>query len=66
MKVDRPQKIIYVQAPCRADGVIDRDLQEESKEGTCRCPSMPEGCCVDGFGILVPKILRTDYVSRQI
>jgi hypothetical protein len=65
MVVARPQEISYVQAPCRLDGVISRDLQEESKEGTCRCPLVPGGCCVDALGILIPRILKRDYVVNE-
>ncbi len=53
-----PHKIEYDQAPCRSDGVINRDGQEESKEGTCRCKINPNGCCVDAFGIIRPRILK--------
>jgi hypothetical protein len=53
-----PQEIPWLQAPCRPDGVINRDFQEESKEGTCRCIENPEGCCVDAIGIIIPKILK--------
>lgn len=54
-----PQEIVYEQAPCRPDGVISSDGQQESKEGTCRCSFNPEGCCVDSLGIILPKKLKT-------
>jgi hypothetical protein len=53
-----PQEIPYLQAPCRSDGEISRDGQEESKEGTCRCSVNPRGCCVDAIGIIIPKVLK--------
>jgi hypothetical protein len=57
----KPQKIIWNQAPCRPDGEISSDGQEESKEGTCRCPANPvRGCCVDAIGVLLPRTLRPD------
>ena len=65
MVVGTLHEIEYMQAPCRPDGEISRDLQEESKEGTCRCSIMPVGCCVDGFGILVPKISVYDFSVKK-
>lgn len=61
MDQNQGQVIIFEQAPCRLDGVISRDGQEESKEGTCRCTLSPEGCCVDAYGIIVPKILKPEF-----
>lgn len=55
-----PKEIPWLQAPCRPDGVISRDGQEESKEGTCRCVINPEGCCVDAIGIIIPKVSKGD------
>lgn len=53
--------IIYKQAPCQPDGYITREGQEESKEGSCYCALNPRGCCVDAFGIIVPKILKPEF-----
>lgn len=58
--VEIPLKIIYKQAPCKPDGEITCDGQEESKEGTCRCSANPEGCCVDSLGIIIPRVLTDD------
>ena len=52
------KEIIHQQAPCRENGIITSDGQEETKEGTCRCPVNPEGCCVDGLGRLLPLLLK--------
>lgn len=58
--IEIPTEIIYKQAPCRPDGKISREGQEESKEGTCRCPLNPEGCCVDSLGVIIPRVLKDD------
>ncbi len=58
--VEQSKNIIYKQAPCTPDGEITSDGQQESKEGTCRCKLNPSGCCVDGFGIIIPKILKDE------
>jgi hypothetical protein len=50
------REIEFEQAPCNPFGVISADNQQESKEGTCRCPG--HECCVDAIGILVPHILK--------
>jgi len=52
----RGREIEFEQAPCNSLGEISADGQEESKEGTCRCPG--HECCVDSIGILVPHKLK--------
>lgn len=59
-EIDKPTSIEYVQAPCRPDGAISADGQEESKEGTCRCALNPVGCCVDAYGIIIPKVRKNE------
>jgi hypothetical protein len=53
--------IIYEQAPCQPDGYITNEGQGESKEGSCYCLKNPRGCCVDGFGIIIPKTLKPEF-----
>jgi len=59
-------EIIHRQAPCRPDGTISSDGQQETKEGTCRCPANPEGCCVDGIGRILPLRLKTESNPKAI
>jgi hypothetical protein len=63
-KIDAPTEIPYFQAPCRPDGVISSDGQEETKEGTCRCPG--NECCVDGLGVRLPRILKTNSPLPEV
>ncbi|OQA93731.1 MAG: hypothetical protein BWY24_00334 [Microgenomates group bacterium ADurb.Bin219] len=58
-------EIIYQQAPCRPDGVISSDGQQETKEGACRCPANPKGCCVDGIGRILPLRLKKGEEKRK-
>lgn len=59
------KEIIYKQAPCRPDGIISSDGQEESKEGTCRCSINPDGCCVGDFGIILPRTLKDKFFEKS-
>ena len=59
------KEIIYKQAPCRPDGKISSEGQEESKEGTCRCSKNPDGCCVDGIGLILPLRLKEHLPRRR-
>lgn len=57
------KEIIYRQAPCQLDGKIISEGQEESKEGACYCSENPEGCCVDGLGLILPLQYKNDTCS---
>lgn len=63
--VMKGREIIFKQAPCRPDGVISSDGQQESKEGTCRCSENPTGCCVDGIGRILPLQLKEDIPPQK-
>lgn len=65
MAVARGKEIIYKQAPCREDGIITSDGQEETKEGTCYCDENPEGCCVDGLGRILPFRLKEEVKTEE-
>jgi hypothetical protein len=65
---DKPKtiEIKYMQAPCQPDGWISSEGQQESRDGTCYCSIMPEGCCVSGeFSIILPKRLKPEYVRVE-
>ncbi len=51
-------EIPWKQAPCKPDGEITSDGQEETWEGTCRCSQNPQGCCVGWAGIIHPRQLK--------
>lgn len=63
MAENKGRRIPFIQAPCEGKGgVITSDGQEEAKGATCRCPEKPEiGCCVDGMGVIIPRMLKLDY-----
>jgi hypothetical protein len=61
MPPNQGQVIIYEQAPCQPDGNITSEGQEESKEGACYCALNPRGCCVDAFGIIIPKRVKPEF-----
>lgn len=49
----------YETAPCREDGEIFSEGQQETKDGTCRCRANPQGCCVVGpMATILPRRLK--------
>ena len=54
---------IWLKAPCRPDGQVNSDGQEETKEGSCRCGDYE--CCVDGGNYLIPRRILPEVDLTQ-